>query len=323
MAKTERSGTVEEVVESKMRLRTRERPPATQMISNGYITRMNRVMDYVRNNLAGDLSVETLARVAYFSPFHFHRAFKAVSGETVAAFVRRARLERAAHLMKTSPKRKLTSIALSLGYPSLSEFSRAFRREYGTAPSAWDRRSRLDAANVGQPNPGESASVEVPPRIEARIIQHQACRLAFVRMRTTFVDDALPEGFSRLTRWLESRGIDWRNEEMIGMSWDHYLVTPLDQIRYDFGFTVPADLESGEDIGIRELPAVRSVDVHCRGQLNVIARAWDYLYDEWFPSSRYEPDDLPAMKRFRRRPDEIGWDEWDLDCSIAVRPLRT
>lgn len=109
---------------------------------------------------------------------------------------------------------------------------------------------------------------------------------------------------------------------MIGMSWDHYVVTPLDRVRYDFGFTVPEDLQAGEDIGIRELPAVRSVDVHCRGPLSVIARAWDYLYDEWLPSSRYEPDNLPAMKRFRRRPDEIGWNEWDLDCSIAIRPLR-
>ena len=226
------------------------------MTPNAYIARMNRVMDYVRNNLAGDLSVETLARIAYFSPFHFHRAFKAVTGETVAAFVRRARLERAAHLMKASPKRKLTSIALNLGYPSLSELSRAFRREYGTAPSAWDRRSRLDAAKLGEPKPGASANAEVPPRIEARVVEHEACRLAFVRMRTYFVGDALPEGFSRLTGWLQSHGVDWRHEKMIGMSWDHYVVTPLDQVRYDFGFTVPENLEGGEDIGIRELPAV-------------------------------------------------------------------
>ena len=292
------------------------------MTSKGYIERMNRVMDYVRHNLASDLSVEALARVAYFSPFHFHRAFKAVTGETVAAFVRRARLERAAHLMKASPRRQLTSIALSLGYPSLSEFSRAFRREYGTAPSAWDRRSRLDSTQVGGEGPGRSASAEGSAGIAARVVEHEACRLAFVRMRTYFVGDALPEGFSQLTGWLESRGVDWRAEKMIGMSWDHYVVTPLDQVRYDFGFTVPRDLQGGEDIGIRELPALRSVEVHCRGPLSAIARAWDYLYDEWLPSSDYEPDDLPAMKRFRRRPDDIGWDRWDLDCSIPIRPLR-
>lgn len=164
------------------------------MTSNGYIARMNRVMDYVRNNQVGDLSVEALARIAYFSPFHFHRAFKAVTGETVAAFERRARLERAAHLMKASPKRKMTSIALSLGYPSLSEFSRAFRREYGTAPSAWDRRSRLDAAKVCERKPDALASAEVPPRIEARVVEHEACRLAFVRMRTFSSVTLCPRG---------------------------------------------------------------------------------------------------------------------------------
>ncbi|MEM7588397.1 MAG: AraC family transcriptional regulator, partial [Acidobacteriota bacterium] len=300
--------------------------------------RMNRVMDYVRDNPAGDHSVETLAGIAYFSPFHFHRAFKAVTGETVAAFVRRARLERAAHLMKAAPKRKLTSIALDLGYPSLSELSRAFRREYGIAPSAWDRKTRLDAATVREPmicelEPGFSASPATPKNaesssqeaapagIEARVVEHEACRLAFVRMRNFFDPDTLPNGFARLTGWLESQGVDWRQEKLIGMSWDHYVVTPLDQVRYDFGFTVPEDLAGGDEVGIRELPAVQSVDVHCNGPLHLIAQAWDYLYDEWLPASRFEPDDLPAMKRYRRRPDESGWATWDVDCSIAIRPL--
>ena len=88
-------------------------------------------MDYVRSNLAGDLSLEQLARVAYFSPFHFHRIFKVTTGETLASFTRRARLERAAYLMKASPKRELGSIALEVGFSCQSDFSRAFRRLYG------------------------------------------------------------------------------------------------------------------------------------------------------------------------------------------------
>lgn len=93
-------------------------------------------------------------------------------------------------------------------------------------------------------------------------------------------------------------------------------------MRYDFGFTVPDELQAADDIGIYELKAVHAVEVHCRGPLSRIAVAWDYLYQEWFPSSPFEPDDLPGIKRFRQRPDQLGWDEWDLDCSIAIRPLQ-
>jgi AraC family transcriptional regulator len=61
-----------------------------------YTARINRVLDHVHENLDGDLSLRALARVARFSPHHFHRIFSALVGETCHQFVRRVRLERAA-----------------------------------------------------------------------------------------------------------------------------------------------------------------------------------------------------------------------------------
>ena len=292
------------------------------MSSNPYARRVHRVMDYVRGNLSADLGLEQLARVAYFSPFHFHRIFKMTTGETVAAFTRRARLERAGYLMKASPKRELGSIALEVGFSCQSDFSRAFRRLYGIAPSSWDRKSRLESEpDPRVPSVDQLADASSAP-LEARLGNHPACRLAYVRMQTWFVGDALQKGYEKLIGWLEERDVDWQSSQLLGLSWDNYETTPLDQVRYDFGFAVPESIEAEGEIGIHELPAMRSVDVHCRGHLSVIARAWDYLYEEWFPNSRYEPDDMPAIKRFRTHPDQLDWKEWDLDCSIAIRPFR-
>jgi AraC family transcriptional regulator len=50
---------------------------------NFYIQRINAVVSHIRENLDDDLSLDTLARVAGFSPFHFHRIFKAITTETV------------------------------------------------------------------------------------------------------------------------------------------------------------------------------------------------------------------------------------------------
>lgn len=63
------------------------------MDKNTYIYRINQVIDYVRSHLDEELSLQTLASLATFSPFHFHRIFKALTGETVNDFVRRVRLE--------------------------------------------------------------------------------------------------------------------------------------------------------------------------------------------------------------------------------------
>ena len=57
-----------------------------------YIHRINRVVDYIEANLDEDHSLEKLAGVACFSPFHFHRIFRALTGETINNYVKRIRL---------------------------------------------------------------------------------------------------------------------------------------------------------------------------------------------------------------------------------------
>ena len=65
-------------------------------MANAYEARMLRVIDYIHDNLDGDLSLDNLADVAAMSRFHWHRVFHAMTGETCAAAVRRVRLNRAA-----------------------------------------------------------------------------------------------------------------------------------------------------------------------------------------------------------------------------------
>src|SRR5688500_11577282 len=61
-----------------------------------YQMRVNRVIDHIRAHLGDTLTLADLAGVAAFSPFHFHRVFKAATGETLFGFIQRVRLERAA-----------------------------------------------------------------------------------------------------------------------------------------------------------------------------------------------------------------------------------
>jgi len=61
-----------------------------------YVDRMHRVTEYIDQHLDQFLDLETLAEVAHFSPFHFHRLFSALMGETLGAYLRRRRCEVAA-----------------------------------------------------------------------------------------------------------------------------------------------------------------------------------------------------------------------------------
>src|SRR6266436_152113 len=105
-----------------------------------YHDRVNRVLDYIGEHLDGELSLTRLSGIACFSPFHFHRIFQSVTGETLNSHVRRVRLERAAVLMKASPQKRVTDIALETGFGGTAEFSRAFKNQFGKTASSWDRR---------------------------------------------------------------------------------------------------------------------------------------------------------------------------------------
>lgn len=286
-------------------------------MGSGHESAVNRVIDYVRRHLDQPLPLEHLARVANFSPFHFHRVFGAETGETVAQFTRRARLERAVRLMRAAPHRSLSSIGAEVGFSTPSEFSRVFRQVYGRSPSSWDRRSLLQGSHRWEPRFDPDGGLGPPV-----LVERPAAIVAYLRVSDPWEGDHLDLGYRSLLDRVEGLGVDWRRRPFLGLSWDSPQATSADRLTYDLGFAL-AEVDPGRvaeaGLGLIELPAVRAVEVHCRS-LPDTGLAWELLYRHWFPASGHEPADLPAIKRFRSPPDVLDRTAWEVDCSVALRP---
>jgi AraC family transcriptional regulator len=99
----------------------------------------------VHRALDGDVSLEALARRAGWSPFHLHRAFRRLVGETPKQYTQRVRLERAAaRLVATNDS--VLRVALATGFASHEVFARAFRRRFGCSPATYRRRALRGAS---------------------------------------------------------------------------------------------------------------------------------------------------------------------------------
>src|SRR5262252_3214978 len=122
-------------------------PGQTTQANSEYAQRINRVIDYLSENLDRQVKLEELAKVACFSEFHFHRIFRAVSGETLNSFTTRLRLEKAARLLRYSGQ-SLTNIALDCGFSSPATFSRAFRSGYGTTPRQFRKSGQIQKSKI-------------------------------------------------------------------------------------------------------------------------------------------------------------------------------
>ncbi len=101
--------------------------------------RLKRVMAYVDDHLADDLSLRDLAGIATMSPYHFSRAFKAATGASPLQYVISARINRAQVLLKTT-QLTVAQIAFRIGFTDASRFSRHFYNRVGVTPSMFRRR---------------------------------------------------------------------------------------------------------------------------------------------------------------------------------------
>lgn len=97
---------------------------------------LRATMDYVGDNLSGDLSLAEIAATVNLSPYHFARAFKRSIGLSPHRYVVRQRIERAKELL-TNTDLPVGEVAKRTGFASPSHFSQQFRRAVGVAPSAF------------------------------------------------------------------------------------------------------------------------------------------------------------------------------------------
>lgn len=97
------------------------------------IEAVQRMQDYISENLFSEITGEQLAKAAMYSPWHSYRLFVRLLGMTPAVYIRKLRLSRSA-LRLRDEKVKVIDVALDCGFDSTDGFQRAFKSEFGCNP---------------------------------------------------------------------------------------------------------------------------------------------------------------------------------------------
>lgn len=93
------------------------------------------IKNYIGHHLSDDLSLHSLANIAGYSPFFFHRLFQRYTGQTPVQYVNATRLARACQLLLSHHTVEAT--ALAVGFNSVSYFHEFFKRHIRMTPRAW------------------------------------------------------------------------------------------------------------------------------------------------------------------------------------------
>jgi AraC family transcriptional regulator len=293
-----------------------------------YEERVNRVIDYVRAHLNQPLSLDELAGVAFFSPYHFHRIFTAITGETVSFFTNRLRLEKAARLLKYSED-SATNIALECGFSSSSTFSRAFKQYFGTSPREYKKTGVIEKSKIRKelfpireyilPMSGD----EMRQRFPVEIRDFPPRRVAFERITGAYEGDRVLRAFERLVQWARKVNL-LETETVFGMSIDDPLVTPRDKYRYKVCMTLPTafTLDAASGLSEMEMPGGPYAVTRATGDIKQTTTATAFLFEHWLIDSPYEPEHRPALEIFLDKDAICDWDRFDLELCVPVRSLR-
>ncbi|MCA9493070.1 MAG: helix-turn-helix domain-containing protein, partial [Myxococcales bacterium] len=262
-----------------------------------------------------DLRLEDLARVACFSPFHFHRVFRALVGETPHAFLQRVRLERVLFLRAHDPGRTFTDLALSCGFSSSSDFSRAFRKRYGVPPTGYDLAAHRDAHRE-RFAPTALRTAENTDGFTVVLRTLPARHVASLRVSDPFAPGRVARAAERLMAWADARGLG--GGTWLGYMWEEPETVALDRCFYDVAVELVEPVRPDDDVRITRFGPMVVAGIDVRGDLDLERRAFDWLYGGWLPRSGYVPDHQPAFEVWHGRPYAHGEAHVELTVQLPV-----
>ena len=241
---------------------------------------VNQSIDYIMQHLDEDLSVESVAGQFFISKYHFSRIFKAVTGESVYAFMKRCKVDQSAVDMKLNPEKSITDIGLDYGYSS-SNYSSVFKKHHDASPVKF--RQSIPTSDMPVPFTPERTA-------HFKTAQEYASRIEIQELSDFFV---LYERFIGNYVELEKhwyRFLDlyqaYLQEETILVErfFNDPAITNSSQCICDICMTV------GEECGLDNLMRIRGgrwVVYHFDGEIKDIFETLQGIFNVWLPRSGY------------------------------------
>lgn len=316
-----------------------------------YVSRINRVIDYIENNLDQDLSLAVLAKVANFSPFYFHRIFRAMVDEPLNQFIQRVKVEKSAIQLITNPGKSITEIALDYGYSSSASFARIFKDRFQMSASEYRKNHQDKNSKIGQIDSKnqqtlsnirqdkyevfghfESVTNQFKWRIKmtgfkdihVEVKEMPAFNVAYVRHIGPYAadEDLFRSLYERLMKWAMPRDL-FKPDKTTFMSvyHDDPKITDENKLRVSACLTVPEGTETDGEVGHMVVPGGKFAVATCEINVDEYEQAWDALMGGWMPNSGYQPDDRLCYEIARNNPDEHPKKMHVVDICVPVKPL--
>jgi AraC family transcriptional regulator len=260
-----------------------------------WLKRLNEAIDYIENNLDGDISYDEAAKIACCSTYYFQRMFSYVAGVPLSDYIRRRRMTKAAFELQTS-EAKVMDIGVKYGYVSPTSFNRAFQSVHGVPPSA----AHLDGTMLNSYSRIRfSIHVTGDDGMKYRIEAKEAIRV--VGIRTPLQEDMEQNQKTVPVFWNKQLKSELFSEvcNLADRDSPSILGITAYQNPQEIYYYIAAATDKPVPEGMVELviPAATWVVFECSGHFpESIQTVFQHFLTEWLPFSGYEYAQLPDIE---------------------------
>ncbi len=311
-----------------------------------YIRRINLSLAYIHENLNKPVNLDGIAKASHFSPYHFHRIFHGIVGETVNDYVTRKKLEMAASMLIWKPALTITSVADKCGYSSGANFSKSFKQYFGISPSQIRNPANIKKSTKNSKigkihskygkefDPKKLYSqlitnvvVFKPEKLEEMLMNVKIKKMAekniaYLTAPKGYELDAIFKTWDKITEWGRSLGIADVEKKRFAICHDNPMITPTEQCRYDA--TIEIGKNHGVDISepyqLSIIPGGKYAVAYYKGDGDKVSNFYMELYSAWLPGSGFEPDDYPPVAHYLNDSRAEGFVEMEVYIKVKELP---
>ena len=286
------------------------------MFEPEYRERINRIIKVIIRNPGGEWTTQSLSEIAGISAYHFHRIFRALTGETMFSFLQRRRLIYAVELIQEGDF-SLTEVALECGFDSGSSLSRAFRKYLHCSPTQF----RTQRSVPLLPPARTQALAKSAAKVEIRKVQ---ALTAIVVERKGLIDQnfnrAATDAFRLLVGEIKRANCWSALGQPIGMCPDEANLVPDAEARYQAGFLYERAVpEMSDEVQHVKIPGGKwAVSIH-QGPYETLWQHWNWLYRDWLPSSGNRLRDAAPFEIYLNNQKQVSPNELRTEIRIPIQ----
>jgi|CXWL01.1.fsa_nt_gi AraC family transcriptional regulator len=288
-------------------------------IPNEYRIRIDEVVNFILHNPAEELSLQHLAGIARYSPFHFQKIFKQVVGESPKQFVIRMRLETAAHALVMHQHKTVTEIAMEHGFSSSATFARSFKNYFGVSSEEFRAVPRRKNASRYQDKPlarsQDLTVTETRSQLESlniRVLKRAAFRCVFVNARLND-DESIKNAFRKVGQIAETHDLISENSRFAGAIYLHSGI-------YRAMITTDPKLQFPERLNLLEIPAAKYALLDLPGGFRENMEQLQIFVDFWLPENGYRVADIVGYEMLNESPLVKSYNEIEKEVYIPIEP---